>query len=169
MNDLPTAKRTCLAGVAGGVAFVVAMVLTFRLIGFGLNADGFLLDPRTQSPKLIAVWTQIEPLPLVITRPELISIGIIALGVLHGFLYRWLSAGWPKGTTARGLRMALLIFCFTFLFWEFFTPYNQLGEPVVLIAAELVFWAVIAISEGLTIAAVMEGVRTGVKKGNPRV
>jgi len=55
--------RILLAGLAGGVATNLAMLVTFRLLGFG---SGFLLDPRWQSPKLIAVWTQIEPLPRVV-------------------------------------------------------------------------------------------------------
>jgi hypothetical protein len=40
----------------------------------------------------------------------------------------------------------------TFLFWEFFTPFNQLGEPLPLIAIELVFWATIALAEAFAIA-----------------
>ena len=55
-----THRRTLLAGVAGGFAMNVAMMLTFRLIGFGIDGDGILLDPRVQSSKLIAVWTEID-------------------------------------------------------------------------------------------------------------
>ena len=54
--------KTLLAGVAGGLAMNVAMLLTFRFIGFGVNGDGILLNPSVQSSKLIAVWTEIEPL-----------------------------------------------------------------------------------------------------------
>jgi len=39
---------------------------------------------------------------------------------------------------------------------EFFTPFNLFYEPVPLIVLELIFWAVIAISEALAIAAVLE-------------
>jgi hypothetical protein len=39
------------------------------LIGFGWNGGGILLDPSVQSPKLIAVWTKLEPLPLVVNAP----------------------------------------------------------------------------------------------------
>jgi hypothetical protein len=52
--------------------------------------------------------------------------------------------------------MSALIFFFSFLFWEFFTPFNQFGEPLPLIGLELIFWATIAIAESFTIAAVME-------------
>lgn len=44
----------------------------------------------------------------------------------------------------------------SFVFWEFFTPVNQFGEPFLLIGLELTFWAVIAIAEALTIASVMK-------------
>jgi hypothetical protein len=56
----------------------------------------------------------------------------------------------------RALRLAGLLFFMTYLFWEFFTPYNQFGEPLPLIALELGFWALIALSEAFAIAIVME-------------
>jgi hypothetical protein len=152
----PSHVRTLLAGIAGGIAMNLAMLLTFRLLGFGVNADGILLDPSIQSSKLIAVWTQIEPLPLVVSRPLPIVLGLLLFGVAHAYLYRWLRPAWPSGVARRGASFALLVFVMTFLFWEFFTPYNQLGEPLPLIALELGFWAVIALADGLSIAAVME-------------
>jgi hypothetical protein len=52
--------------------------------------------------------------------------------------------------------MAALIFFFSFLFWEFFTPFNQLGEPLPLIGLELIFWAAVASADAFAIAAVFE-------------
>jgi hypothetical protein len=60
-------QKTIIAGAAGGFAMNIAMLLTFRFIGFGVNADGFLLKPSMQSAKLIAVWTNVEPLPVVVS------------------------------------------------------------------------------------------------------
>jgi hypothetical protein len=54
------------------------------------------------------------------------------------------------------LRLSALIFFLSFLFWEFFTPFNQFGEPLHLIALELIFWAIIALSESIAIAVVFE-------------
>jgi hypothetical protein len=66
--------RTLFAGVTGGMAMNIAMLFTFRTIGFGWNGRrGILLNPSLQSPKLIAVWTTLEPLPLVVTNPLPIS------------------------------------------------------------------------------------------------
>jgi hypothetical protein len=49
----------------------------------------------------------------------------------------------------------------TFVFWEFFTPFNQFGEPIALIVIELTFWALIALADGFAISAIMERGATG--------
>ena len=151
----PSHSRTVLAGIAGGVAMNVSMLLTFRLLGFGWNGDGILIKSTSQSNKLIAVWTEIEPLPLVVNTPAPIIVGIILFGVIHAYLFRWISPPWPKGIFNRGLRFAGLIFLTTFLFWEFFTPFNLFGEPLHLIGLELIFWACIALADGLVIATLI--------------
>ena len=152
----PSHSKTILAGILGGMAMNLAMFLTFRLMGFGIDGDGFLLDASVQSGKLIAVWTEIEPLPLIVERPAPIIFGIVCFGIIHAYLYRWISSAWPAGVLRRGLSFALVVFLMTFLFWEFFTPFNQFGEPLRLIAVELCFWAVIALADGLAIAWVIE-------------
>jgi hypothetical protein len=148
--------KTLLAGLAGGMAMNLAMLLTFRGIGFGWDGKGILLTSPMQSEKLIAVWTRLEPLPLVAFDPAPIIVGLLLFGVGHAFLYKWLSVSWPRGVVPRALRFAGLIFFMTYLFWEFFTPFNQFGEPLPLIALELSFWALIALAEAFAIALVME-------------
>lgn len=148
--------KTLLAGLAGGMAMNLAMLLTFRGIGFGWDGQGILLTSPMQSQKLIAVWTKLEPLPLVAFDPAPIIVGLLLFGVGHAFLYKWLAVSWPRGVAARALRFAGLIFFMTYLFWEFFTPFNQFGEPLPLIALELSFWALIALAEAFAIAFVME-------------
>ena len=148
--------RSVIAGLVGGMAMNLAMFLTFRMIGFGTNADGVLLDPTIQSPKLIAVWTKLEPLPLVIADPLPIILGLLGFAVIHGFLYRWLSVSWPQGVVARGWRFSMLVLLLSYGFWEFFTPFNQLGEPVRLIGIELIFWTCVAATEGFAIAVLFE-------------
>lgn len=140
---------------AGWVAFNLAMLLTFRLIGFG-DGHGILVNPETQSAKLIAVWTKLEPLPLIVARPHIIVIGLFGFAFLQAVIYKLLSPAWPAGVQSRALRLAALRFTLTFLFWEFFTPFNQFGEPFPLIALELSFWAVVALAESFAIAATAE-------------
>lgn len=152
--------RTVLAGLAGGAAMNLAMVLTFRAIGFGWDGGGILLTSPMQSSKLIAVWTELEPLPLVVVKPAPIIVGLLLFGIGHALIYRWLSVAWPPGVVPRALMLAGLLFFMTFLFWEFFTPFNQFGEPLPLVALELCFWALIALAESFAIALVMERGRT---------
>lgn len=148
--------RTLIAGLAGGMTMNVVMLLTFRLIGFGWDGGGILLSSPIQSPKLIAVWTQLEPLPLVVVSPTPIIIGMVLFGIVHAIIYRSVSAAWSGGLVPRAMRFAGMLFFMIFLFWEFFTPFNQFGEPLPLIALELLFWAAIAIAEAFVIAAVIE-------------
>ena len=148
--------KTLLAGIAGGMTFNLAMLFTFRAIGFGWDGQGFLITSSMQSPKLIAVWTSLEPLPMIVANPAPIIGGIVLFGVLHAFIYRWLSPAWPAGIVPRALRFAGLQFFMTFMFWEFFTPFNQFGEPLALVALELGFWAIIALAEAFVIAAILE-------------
>lgn len=157
----PSHVRTILAGVASGAAMNVVMLITFRILGFGLNADGILLDPALQSAKVIDVWTRIQPLPLVVDRPAAIIAGIFGFGLLHAYVYRSIRPAWRAGVAHRGLAFSLIVFALAFLFWEFFTPFNQLGEPLRLVALELGFWALIALADGYVIAAIVESSKAG--------
>jgi len=148
--------KTLFSGIAGGIVLTVVMYILFGLIGFGLNFNGILLNPNVQSAKLIAIWTEIEPIPLAFANPFLFSLGLILFGVIHAFIYRWLSPAWPSDIKDRAFRMGLLIFLLSYFFFEFFTPFNMFGEPLPLIVLELTFWAIIAFSEAFTIAAIFE-------------
>jgi hypothetical protein len=43
------------------------------------------------------VWTELEPLPLVVNRPLPIILGTIGFGIVHAYLYRWLCPSRPTG------------------------------------------------------------------------
>ena len=136
--------RVLVAGLGGGVATNVAILVTFRRLGF---QSGFLLDPHWQSPKLVAVWTQIEPLPRVVAHPLPIIVGLVAFSLAHAWLYANLGGGWPPGLWSRTWRLGGLVFVLSYLFFEFFTPFNLFWEPLPLVAVQLVFWAVTASAE----------------------
>ena len=155
----PSITRTMLAGLAGGGAFNLLMLLTFRLIGFGWTGEGPLVTSPLQSAKLVAVWTKLEPLPLVVANPPPIIAGLLLFGVGQAFAYRSVAPAWPPRLIPRATRFALMTFFMTFLFFEFFTPFNLFGEPLRLIALELVFWAVIAAGEAIVLVIALEGHR----------
>lgn len=85
-------------------------------------------------------------MPLILRNMPVAIAFQMLFGVLHAFLYRMCSAGWPVGNSRHTWRLFAIIFS-GFLFFEFFTPFNMFGEPIHLIAAELVFWGLIALSE----------------------
>ncbi len=144
--------RTVVAGLAGGVALNLSMLLTFRLLGFGWDGNGILLDPRIQNPKLIAVWTTLSPLPRILEEPGWLA-GLMLFGIGHALLYRALSPAWRGGRWSRSFRLGGWIFALTFLFWEFFTPFNLFGEPLPLIGLELLFWGLTAFGEAAAIVS----------------
>ena len=148
-----SAGRILLAGLAGGAATNLAMLVTFRLLGFG---SGLLLDPSWQSEKLVAVWTKIEPLPRVVSAPAPMIVGAFAFALFHAWLYARLVGGWPSGLWPRTWRLGGLVFVLSYVFFEFFTPFNLFWEPLPLIGVELAFWAVVALAEALAITAVLK-------------
>ncbi|MDF1602469.1 hypothetical protein [Nocardioides sp. YIM 152315] len=146
--------RTILAGLAGGLAFVLGTFMTFRLLGGAQEGrQGLLFDPETQSAKVIAVWKEIEPLPRITETPLLILGGLLLLGIAYAVLYRALSPGWPAGTHRRAVRMALVIWLGG-VFAELMGPFNVLHSPLALSALSVLFWAVCAVLEGYAIVLV---------------
>lgn len=145
-----TFTRTAAAGTAGGAVFFTISALLFTI------AHPLLFDPDLQSAKLIAVWEDIEPLPLSATAPLMMALIFILVAIGRAFIYRWLANAWPPGVAARALRYALLVWFLSLLFFEMFTPWNLLGEPVVLVLVELAIWAVVVLAEGFVFAAILE-------------
>ena len=142
----PSVSRTLLAGVAGGATLWAATFLTFVLVG-----SGPLFDPAVQSPKLIAVWTELEPLPLFATAPHMVLLEYVLFATGYAFLLRSVAAAWPAGAWARTWRLATVIWGLSCAFFELLGPVNLLGEPPGLVALELGFWAVAALAESLVV------------------
>ena len=113
-------------------------------------------EHSTTNSLLIAVWTELEPLPKVYADPLPIILGLLLFWVIHASVYQSVGQAWPEGVIPRATRFAGILFGIGFLFWEFFTPFNLFGEPILLIGLELLFWAIIAGTEAISIAAVFE-------------
>jgi hypothetical protein len=148
--------RTLVAGLAGGVAFLLGTFLTFALLGGSREGEtGVLFDPDTQHPKVIAAWKDIEPLPRVIDQPAIVLAGMVVFGVVYAFLYRSMSRGWPAGLTNGATRLAVVVWIGA-VFSEFMGPFNVLHQPLHLSVVAWGFWAVSALGEAFTIVAVLE-------------
>ena len=144
--------RVIIAGILGGMAASLAVLILFRLIGF--EYWGILTNPEYQSPKLLKVWTEIEPIPLAVNNPGIIALGFVILSILHAFVFAIIRQGIPGESLKKGIIFGLIIWLFSYVFFEFFTPWNMFGEPLVLLGLELLFWIGVALSEGIVIAKV---------------
>lgn len=152
--------RMVLAGVPTGVTIYVTMFITFGIIGgVGPEPDGLIFEAPGQTEKLVAVYTEIEPLPRIITQPGLMIAGLMGFGTLHALVYHSISPAWPVGLRARTLRFAGLLFVLKYGFFEFWTPFSLFGEPVYIVALELVFWAIIALANAIVVVGIMESDR----------
>jgi hypothetical protein len=149
-------SRTIFAGLAGGLAFVLGTVLTFALFGGSRRGQtGLLFDPATQSPKVIAAWKEIEPLPQIIENPPVMVFGFFIFAMAYAFVYRFIAPSWPAGFIQRGWRLAIVVWIGT-VFSEFIGPFNVLRQPLGLSVIAWTFWAVCALFEGYVIAFVSE-------------
>jgi hypothetical protein len=152
----PSVSRTVVAGLAGGLAFVLGTSLTFALLsGSRRGQTGLLFDPATQSPKVIAVWKEIEPLPRVIESPAIILGGFVLFAIAYAFVYRSIAPAWPAGIVSRGWRLAVIVWIGT-VFSELIGPFNVLHQPLSLSVIAWAFWAISALLEGYAIAFVAE-------------
>ncbi|MFI5956169.1 hypothetical protein [Cryptosporangium sp. NPDC051539] len=155
-SGTPTLARTLAAGCAGGLAFVLATFLTFGLLGGSRRGhQGLLFDPDTQSPKVIAVWKALDPLPRIIETPVLVLAGLIVFGVCYALLYRSVAPAWPRGLHQRSWRLALAVWLGA-AFSEFMGPFNVLHEPPSLAVLSLGFWAVAALAEAYLLVFVAD-------------
>lgn len=155
MTTRHSTGRTLVAGIGGGLGFLLGTSLTFALLGGSRRGEtGVLFDPGTQHAKVIAVWKEIEPLPRIVDTPIVILAGMVAFGVAHAFLYRWVAPAWPAGTQARALRLGAIVWLGT-VFAEFIGPFNTLHQPLYLSVVAWSFWAVAAGAEAVAIVAIL--------------
>jgi hypothetical protein len=136
--------RIVISGVLAGVVFSLLSVLTFYAIGV---RSGILFNPAHQSPAVHDV------IPNMVMRqaPYVIFLGWTIVLIGYSFLFAHIGLLWPRGYWRRAWRLALMIWFFSLLFFEFQGPYNLLHEPIPLLLLELLFWMICAFGAAATI------------------
>jgi len=147
MRPLPF-LRASVAGLAGGVAWFLGILLVFG------PAQAVLGDPGVQSAKLLAAFGPEPAAPRMIEAPALVLAGLLGIGLLWGWVYAWLAGFWPGSWWRRGLRFGVVGWVLMVPWFEFYLPWNVLLEPAPLVALELACWAVVLLGVGLVIAGV---------------
>lgn len=136
-----------LAGLAGGIAWIVGMSILF------MPAQAILADPALQSPKFLAVFMDSAHPPHMATTPWAIPLGLMLISQIYAFVYATIQRGLPGRTpTGRGVAFGLVAWALAFTWFEFYLPWNVMLEPVALVAVELACWLGVMLLVGLSIA-----------------
>ena len=144
--------RGLVAGLAGGVAWLAAMLLIFG------PAQRILTDPELQSAKFLAAFGGTPP-PRMSAAPWVVPAGILAIAVLWGFLYVGLTRSWTGALWRRGLRFGGIAWVLMVPWFEFYLPWNVMREPAPLVALEMACWLGVLLCVGLAIAGVERALR----------
>jgi hypothetical protein len=144
-------NRKWIRGIlVGSGAFVAANVVS-NVLFFQLGAS-LLFNPSTQSEKLLSVLFELEPLPLMFTNGPLYLAITAIIGLLHGAVFVLVEPALPTGRIKKGLAFGGIVWGLMALYFEFHVPFNMFGEPIGLVALELLFWVPVAAVEGLVLA-----------------
>lgn len=138
------------------VAAPTNMFLLFGLFLNPLSQQIIFSEAMGQSPKLVGVWTQIEPIPSLLSQaPALLAMPSIATVIFARF-YDQLPT---SDRRVKGLSFGIMLWALVAVFFELFTPFGLFGEPPLLLAYELTLWFVAMSSIG-TIMGLLYGKQT---------
>lgn len=139
-------------GFAAGVAgMLIGLLIAFPV--FFAVGPATVFNEELQSPKLTAVWEEIEPLPIMIRAPGLFGIVTLLFGGIHGLIFVEIRKGLTGSTIRQGIVFGLILWAVGSLLFEFNGPYGLLGEPLPLVGVELAIALIAALIEGLVIAS----------------
>jgi hypothetical protein len=137
------------SGMAGAAVAIVVWQLLAPFVA------RITLNPRYQAPDFLAVLSQMVARPP--DKAHLVRFAlfwVVLLGGIHGMVFSRLRPSLPGAATARkGLSFGILLWIFSYLFFEFLHPWGQFHEPMPLVLLELLMWLVVALAEGMTLAA----------------
>jgi hypothetical protein len=129
------------------------MLILFALFMNPVSQEIIFSKAMGQSSKLVAVWTQLEPIPsLASLAPALLVMPAIACVVFARF-YDLLPT---RSRKMKGLSFGIMLWSLVAVFFELFTPFGLFGEPPLLLAYELTMWFI-----GLSAIGVMMGLVYG--------
>jgi hypothetical protein len=144
------ASTVLIAGVAGGVAWILAMMAFF------VPAQAVLANPEHQSEKFLHVMGVLEPLPKIDAQPWIFPVGLLCIAVVYAAAYGCVRDGLRGGRVARGLKFGILAWALMAPWFEFYLPWNVMHEPPLLVALELLCWLLVLLATGAAIASVYE-------------
>lgn len=154
--------RALLAAVAAFVVFVAAMTVLF---GNPVVERILYTDQVGQSPKVLAMFFEVEPRPAVFwvwddigaigARGAAVETMLLVWALALVLLYA--ATGWADRSGSawrRGVLFGVAAWAVVFVFFEALIPFNVLWEPFGLVVVELVLQLLAMMATGVVIALV---------------
>jgi len=139
--------RAIIGGIVGVFAGAAAAFPLLFAVG-----PATVFNDELQSPKLQAVWNELEPLPLMVSNPLAFAGLLAVVGVAHGLVFAVVAGGLPVDRVRRGLAFGFIVWLMSHLFFELNAPFALLGEPLPLVGVELGVQLVGALVEGIVVS-----------------
>lgn len=133
---------------------VVAVTNMFVLFGLFMNPiskDIIFSTSLNQSPKLVAVWTTLEPIPQLTSLLPALLITPVIFSFFFAVLYDSIPG---HGKIKKGFAYGIILWGTIAVFFELFTPLGLFGEPLHLLAYELILWFVGLVIVSLVLSCV---------------
>lgn len=132
------------------VAAGLNMSLLFLLFMNPLSQQIIFSESVGQSPKLVAVWKELEPVPSLVSLAPALIITPLIYSVIFTVLYESIPG---KTSHRKGLSFGIVLWATIAVFFELFTPNGLFGEPLHLLAYELLLWLVALSAVGIVMGA----------------
>lgn len=145
-----TVRWALVAGLAGGTAWFVSMMLLFG------PAQAILSNPEFQSAKFLYIAGQLEPLPRIAEAPWLLPLGLLLIGMIYGIVYRFVRPALTGSWWEKGIKFGLVAWVLMVPWFEFYLPWNMMHEPALLVLLEMVLWMGVLAAASLAMAGVYE-------------
>ena len=133
---------------------IVAVANMFLLYGLFMNpiSQNIIFSETVgQSPKLVAVWNTLEPVP---SQLSLIP-ALIITPAIFSFFFAVLYDSIPgKGRLKKGFAYGIILWGTIAIFFELFTPLGLFGEPLHLFGYELFLWFVGLVIVGIILSSI---------------
>jgi hypothetical protein len=132
------------------VVAILNMLLLFALFMNPVSQQIIFSESLGQSPKLVAVWTEIEPVPSLVS----LTPALVITPLIYSFMFALLYDSIPgRNSIAKGFAFGVIVWALVAVFFELFTPNGLFGEPAHLLAFELMLWFV-----GLAVVGTVMGI-----------
>ncbi|MBI5377559.1 MAG: hypothetical protein HZA82_02945 [Thaumarchaeota archaeon] len=139
--------------IAIPITAIVNMFVLYALFMNQLSQSVIFSNNLDQSPKLVAVWNTLEPVPQMTSLLPVLLITPAIFSFFFAVLYDSIPG---HGKIKKGLAYGIILWGMIAVFFELFTPLGLFGEPLHLLAYELSLWFV-----GLvTVSLVLSGIYT---------